>query len=335
MSNEKLSRKERLKKRQFSNKGQGRKKILQLPEDVKLLELEIEETTTVDFVPFPVDKRHPQYAEIKKDVEEYGEERLVDWKFEYAVHKGIKGLPEVICHQYTYGKACPVCEAKRTRMEEEGLEWDDKKLNEYSYSRRTAYLVAEVDADDDAYKVLDYPSGWLQKTLEEKGSKENIIFLDESAEGHSVRLTPVEHEFDGKKMPGKCMVKFKPRKYGFTEEDLDAAFNIIDFFNIQSYDEIYELFHGLGDETDSKATEIENSKPETRRMDRKAYSIVKASDVEEDDDFEEEEEKSKPETPSRRRGRGVENTTKPETSSARRRRAPVTESDDDEDDPTF
>lgn len=324
MSDKKLSREERLRKRQFSGKGQGKKKVLQLPEDVKMMELEIEEATLLDFVLFPVSKSHPQYADIKKDAEEYGEERLVDWKFEYAVHKRIKGMPEVICHQYTYGKACPICEAKKTRMEEENLEWDDKKLDEYAYSRRVAYLVAEVNGDDDEYKVLDYPSGWLQKGLEEKGKKENILFLDESINGHSVMLTPVEHEFDGNTMPGKCMIKFKPRKAGFTEEDLDDAFDIVEFFNIQSYDEIYELFHGM----DSDESEEKEETP-SRRSRSGTSSKVKEEPETDDDDFEDDDDTEEQPSGRRRRGSTASSDEKEERSPRRRRaKAPVAYDDD-------
>lgn len=319
MSNSKLSREDRLRARQFSGKGQGKVKVLQLPDDVQPMMLEAETTTTLDFVLFPVSNSHPQYLEIKKDAEEYGEERLVDWKFEYAVHKRIHGMPEVICHQYTYGRPCPICEAKKTRMEEENLEWDDKKLDEYAYSRRVAYLVAEVDGGE--YKVLDYPSGWLQKVLEEKGKKENILFLDESEDGHSVKLTPIEHEFDGNTMAGKCMVKFQPRKVGFTKGDLDAAFNIVDFFNIQTYDEIYEIFHGM-----------DIAEP-TGTVSRGRGRTVSTEEVADDEDFEETPVKTE-EKPSGRRGRGATSTdVKEAPTGSRRRRAAVQEDIAEEDIP--
>lgn len=316
-----LSRRERLAARQFSSRGQGKFKILSLPENIPAMILEPEETTVLDFVLFPVNKNHPNYSLIKKDAEEYGEDRLVDWKFEYAVHKRMNGLPEVICRQFTYGQPCPVCEAKKTRMDEEDLEWDDKKLESYAYSKRVAYLVSEIDAEGNGseYKVLDYPYTWLHKGLEEKGKAENILFLDESENGHSVAITPVEHEFDGNTMAGKCMIKFRPRTVGFSEEDLDAAVNIVDFFNIQTYDEIFEILHGVSDDEKDTKDEVatESSNPPGRRT------------VSKENDFEEETTAEQPST-SRRSSRRTVTAENVETPKSSRRRKSVSNDFDEE-----
>lgn len=305
---EKKSRAERLKERQEASgkRGGGKyKKILQLPEDVELFKRKIEETQNIAIVPFVVSEKHPEYKEIKKDADEYGDLPTA-YKFDYFIHKGVQGMPEVICNKLTYGKSCAVCDERERIMDEENLDWDDKKVRPYSASHRSAYVICDLDDPENPFYVLDEPNGWFEKVLYAKAEEQNVLLLDESEEGNNLQVFSMEHTFnvqgEDKKMPGKVSIKFTDREWGFTEADMKEI-DLASFFTVHTPDEVYELFHGvMGEDSAEDNKEDKAESASSGRASRGASAEAR-----------------EPNTSSRRGGRGASTDSSEEASTGRGR----------------
>jgi hypothetical protein len=255
-------------------------KFFNPPEGVEVLKLKPEEELDFDIMPFLVDEHHPFYNDVMKDVEEFGE-RADYWFFRFGIHKNLKELGgEVFCPNATYGKIlgynhpkakCPICEERFAQADENGDSWMDDKYKKYSYTTYVAYVVCPTDGPNaDKFMVFVYPENWLHKKLDEKSKAENVYFLDTSEEGTTVHVLPTEQTFtgdDGKAIQtaGKCIVSFKDRTAGgFTAEDLDDVPDLMSMFDFKTYDEIYELFHGVvaGSDSEPEKEEVEEEMPE-------------------------------------------------------------------------
>lgn len=306
-------RREKLMQLQTEGKRGSFKKVLDVPED-KVLKLQPEETVLLDIVPYPIGPSNPLYSTVKADADAHGEVPRW-WCFDYAIHKSVPGMEPVICHEYMKTGECAVCAEKRRKAEELGCDWGDKRLSDYNYSKRAAYLVLDLNSEEGEYKILDHSQFHLHNKLTEKAKAENVFFLDETIDGMSVEITPMEGEYKGNKFAGQCMIKFKKREFGLTEEDLADAYDIGKYFNIDSPERVYEILHAITPSVDEDNKEIPAPATEVRT----------------------------PNTSSRRGQRGeasesVEQESTP-TPSGRGRRTrgnrPVTETDVAEDDITF
>jgi hypothetical protein len=268
------SRQERMKRRQEGNSGGSNyTRVLDIPESTNRLKLVPKTPIDVDILPFPANDICPDWNDIVSDHEEFGDPKTIP--FFNVVYHNVPGVGAVWCHEKApttrYGRhECPICRKLQEKMDKEGLEWQDPKLAEFKPKRKTLYGAAWINPDnpdEDVFGVLDHQTGWLHKPLKEEVDEKGIFLLDETKEGHTATITANKHTFKNNKgedvtIPGLCMVSFKKRECGFSEEDLAQLPPIMDYLNVQSPEEVYKLFHGISVE-DNEPEKEEDAPPMT------------------------------------------------------------------------
>lgn len=263
----------------FSN---GAEKVFSLtfPEGVAVYKLTADVTNVIDVIPFKIKgDKHPlvKAGKVPGDGTEY------DDIFMYWEHKNInENGDSVPCPKKMFGLKCPVCEQMARLAETEPDGWKSQKVKDmqpksrvimnvidwknrdagiqvYSGSAfiaRTGILEgAKVNRQDeydlnsqyaqqaDTFKIT--VSDWKTKSIVET----EHIYFQSPTNGFGIAIPAVTAQFsaNGKSHDYVKPTKFtlKPRTVQYKNDIVDRAYNLPDFLNIKTYDEIATLMYGV------------------------------------------------------------------------------------------
>lgn len=253
---------------------------LNFPEDVPVYKLTADVTNVVDIIPFRIKgDKHPlvKAGKVPGDGTEY------DDIFMYWEHKNInENGDNVVCLNKMYGKPCPVCEEmKRLANTLEGG-WKNQKVKDLQPKARvimnvidwknrdkgiqvfsgSAFIVrdgilagAKVNRQDeldensvyakdtDTFKIT--VSDWKTKSITET----EHIYFQSPTNGFGIAIPATTETFN----TGTASYEFvkptkftlKPRTIQYKNDIVDKAYNLADFLNIQTYDEVAAVFYGV------------------------------------------------------------------------------------------
>jgi hypothetical protein len=193
----------------------------------------------VDFVPFMVKSdKHPRG--VKAGNYEY----ILD----IFVHRGVGPAKDnFICLQATFGKPCPICEAREIlKLDPEAKEDEIKALYPKA---RCWYNVIDLDSKDPNQPVQIFEESkflFEKEMLEFITSKNEFDFWDYEV-GKSLEFFASENKSDK-----GSYLKYKQfhldQRPVYNPEICDEAYDLIDLLHIPTYDEVQMSF--LGDDKD-------------------------------------------------------------------------------------
>jgi len=258
-------RRERLKKR-MENDAANRDKSNYKPlldlsdyEDVNWFKAK-KGKNEIDILPFEVTTGNdPSGAEIGDD----------QYKLEYWRHGQVGPKEEnVICLLETFGKPCPICEEKKSMMDQ-GAAWDDPEVKALSAKRRCIYNVIDTNDTDKGVQLFDQSYHFFEKELFGAAEYKDpaFIFFADIEEGYTVTFRGSEETFNKNKF-------IKPKDFDFEQRDAypediyKEVFPLDAMLIIRPYDEIQALFMGVEVE--------EKEEPKKEKTTRKKKAEPKA-----------------------------------------------------------
>jgi len=259
MSSASERRARRLEIQQNSGNSMKWEKVLDVPEDIPMLKFEVMQPVVFDIMPTIIDAKHPDHSAIKAFADKYEDERIEDWCVPFSIHKGLQGVSQHVCRNWGKigDRKCPTCEIRDIMTKEEGKDPKSSEVKAYNVSQRVALCVCMVGGEDDGMmKLIEGSRGWIYDPIKALADREGIYLADITKEGYSIKATPQAFSFTnsktGKKetIGGELFVELVPREFGYTEEDLADVIPICDYLNFKSYDEIFEMVHGLASSND-------------------------------------------------------------------------------------
>jgi hypothetical protein len=221
-----------------------------VPAGVELFDLKSKGPHRLIVVPYtvPAGAKNPN----AKDGELYFERS-------YWAHRGLGANEDqtVICPKATFGKRCPICEAREMGKRDGTL--DKEQVKALYPKHRTLINIYNLNDVDTGVQIWDISYFlFLQKLIEdakngdidpETGESEDMFFADPE-DGKELKVMFTEEVFGKSKFYKASSVRFK--SHGGLKADLLEKANILDSLLVEkSYDEIYEMFHQMEpDDTD-------------------------------------------------------------------------------------
>jgi len=120
------------------------------------------------------------------------------YKLEYWRHGQVGPKEEnVICLLETFGKPCPICEEKKSMMDQ-GAAWDDPEVKALSAKRRCIYNVIDTNDTDKGVQLFDQSYHFFEKELFGAAEYKDpaFIFFADIEEGYTVTFRGSEETFN-------------------------------------------------------------------------------------------------------------------------------------------
>ena len=303
-------RKERAKQRQVAHMkngggsgGSGFKPIISTKdfEDVDFYKIK-KGKNRLDIIPFLVTVPENMPTFDVKYVEEDEVYLLSIWRHTSV---GPNDSP-VICLNKTFGKACPICEARKEMMDN-GVAYDSKEEQAVRPKWRAIYNVIDLDDEEKGIQIYDASGFQFQKEMFAKAEYLNEGFetFSNLEDGATVTFRGSPETFNKKEW-------FKPMDFGFEsrepyEEDIfDDVYPLDKMLVIPTYEEVQNMFLGLDDdeqEDDEQEKEESTKKRSSRKTKKSEPKEEKEEPKEEKEEPKEEKEEPKEEKTKSRRSR--------------------------------
>lgn len=262
------------------NKAGERNFSLSFPDGLSVYKLTADVTNVIDIIPFRIEgDNHPlvRANKVPGDGTEY------DDIFMYWEHRNLnENGDSVICLNKMYGKPCPICEEMKRLASTEAEGWKSQRVKNMqpksrvmmniidwknrdagiqvytgsAYVTRTGILEgAKVNRQDeydlnsqyaneaDTFKIT--VSDWKTKSIVET----EHIYFQSPTNGFGIAIPATTDTFttDGKSYEYVKPTKFtlKPRTVQYKNDIVDKAYNLTDFLNVKTYDEVAAIFYGV------------------------------------------------------------------------------------------
>lgn len=201
----------------------------------------------------------------------------------YWAHRnlGPDGKQTVICPKATFGKRCPICEAREAGKANGSLDKDQiKALYPKHRNLINIYDLAEPEKGVQIWDVSYFL--FLQKLIEEaangepdaEGVSEDMYFAD-PVDGKILKIAFTEESFGGNKFWKTSSIRFKSHG-GIKPEILEKAQALDSLLVEKTYEEIYAMFH---------QTELEDEIEETPKTRSAGVKPTKPVEDKVDDDM--------------------------------------------------
>ena len=243
------------------DKGSGRQALFDLSnfDDVNWFKAK-KGKNEIDILPFEVTTGNdPMGAAIGED----------QYKLEYWQHNNIGPKDDrVICLSESFGKPCPVCEARK-EMLDAGADWKDDEVKALGAKRRCIYNVIDLNETDKGVQLFEQSHFKFEKELFAAAEYKNpdfICFAD-IEEGYTVTFRGSEETFNKNKFIEPKDFDFETRD-AYEESIYDDVFPLDAMLIIPTYDEVQALFLGV---------EPEKEEPKKEKSTRKAKGGDRAS----------------------------------------------------------
>jgi hypothetical protein len=256
---------------------------LRLPKGVNIFKEEPGGRAFLDFIPYIVkDKNHMDRDERAGIAVPGNEETDLWYKKPYRLHRNIGSETKSVICPTTWGRKCPICEYKATKLKD-GADYDD--VRELKPSLRNLYLVVPLGMKDykEEIHIWDFSQFLFQDKLnEELDENEDYCSFPDLEEGLSVRIRFSEEKFGKNSFASTSRIDFEERENQYDEEILDDLPCLDDVIVCPSYEEVEALFFELG-EPEGEATEPEPETPKRGGLKRKPKSVKPEPEEDEED----------------------------------------------------
>jgi hypothetical protein len=260
----------------------------------------------IDIIPYLVSSKfHPD--KLKKGTPDY----LLNVK----VHRYIgPSNATVICLAAMYGKPCPICEEKEEVLKSlEGATKEEKasKLKPYNWSKRAFYCVIDLELppEKQEMQIFEESHHLFEKELVMAAATRDggFILFSDIEEGKSVDFYAEETTSPYGSFNSYKKMQFEDRK-PYDEKVYEEAFPLDEMLIIPSYEEVRNIFYGVGEDTDEGTDDapVEEEKSSRRRREEpeEKSSRRKREEPEEKSSRRERRKEEEPEEKTSRRGRG-------------------------------
>jgi hypothetical protein len=255
---------------------------LNLPKGINVFKEEPGGRATLDFLPYVVtDERHMD-RDVEAGIAIPGNEETDLWyKKPYRLHRNIGSENKSVVCPTTWGKPCPICEYKASRLKD-GAEYDE--VRELKTSLRNLYLVVPLGMKDykEEVHIWDISQFLFQEMLnEELDENEDYCAFPDIEEGLTVRIRFSKETFGKNEFAKTNRIDFEERQDQYDDSILDDLPCLDDCLTCPTYEEVEALFHELGevpagDDPEPKSDpEPEPDKPKAGALKRKRKTAVK------------------------------------------------------------
>ena len=251
------------------------------------------------------------------------------YKLPFKTHRNIGAANDTVVCPRSFGKRCPICEA-REKMIKEGA--SKEVTDPLRPSQRNLYaIMVKTKKDGEKIMVWDISHYLFQKLLNEE-LEENPQFnnFPDHEDGYTLKVRFEEQAIGKNKFSEATRIDFEERPEQFDDSILKHIPNLDEMLTIKSYKELEALFLEL-DAPDTAATEddsIEEEPVVNFRKRKDAGGQRKPAPVEDEDDEDEGDEDEDEAPPVNRSNK------KDPPAPIRRKPAPVEDEDDEDEDDT-
>jgi hypothetical protein len=256
--------------RQTKHQSGGRA-TLSLPSGLSMWKPKKSGSHTIDIIPFRVTDNHLKYPKETLQFTRPGK-----WWFErtFYAHRGIGVNSEsYTCLAKTFGKACPICEA-RIRLNQSPHKDDEEKAMDLKPKDRQLFLIYDNDDIDRGVQLWE-EANWnfgqhLDKYVEgaRKQDKDAYRRFFHPLDGFTIRLTATEKAIGGGKggKPGNnteyTVHQFYKRDRDLPSSLFEHGYDLDAMIRELDYDSLKKIFTGASvDEADPET----NGKARSRR----------------------------------------------------------------------
>lgn len=230
---------------------------LKIPDGVTMFNIKKAGTYRLDVIPYTVGDGNPH-----SDAGELHYERT------YWVHPRIGPNGDTYCcSAKTFGKPCPVCEARAELARDPSS--DDKTVKALFPKERTLWNVFHHTEPEKGVQVWDVSDHLFGKHLRNKINNADEsdgyeLFADPS-EGSTLKIGATEEKGAGMTWRECSDIEFKARKEPISDELLEAATCLDDMPIEMDYDDLKEVFEGRRDvKKDAKAVDPDDDDDEPK-----------------------------------------------------------------------
>jgi len=221
------------KKRAQEHKSGFDRTAINVPDGCDLFSLGKEGTKRIEIVPFTAGADNP-----------YADKGELHYERTFFTHRGIGASEDTyICPKKTWGKKCPICEAKAKLSQDPDA--DEDAVKALKWSERQLFNVFDHGDPDKGLQLWDFTFHWFGKLLDAriKNQEEDdeYEFFADPEDGFTLRLTIEESDFAKGKFEVSA-IDFKARKKPLDEELLEAALILDDLLIEVPYDKLSDIF---------------------------------------------------------------------------------------------
>ena len=220
---------------------------LTIPRGVKMFKEDPKSRVSLDFMPYIVtDSKHPDRdAELEIAVE--GEQW---YKRPFKIHRNVGAENDSVICLLTHKTKCPICEY-RTKLMDEGAEWDDPEVKALKPSDRNLYAVIPKDHKeyDEKPHVWDISQFLFQNMLNDELEEDDDygVFPD-LEEGLTLKIRFSEEKFGKNTFASTSRIDFEQRDSQYNESILKSIPDLDIMVPGLSYAELHSKFFELTDE---------------------------------------------------------------------------------------
>ena len=198
-------------------------------------------------------------------------EGAFDYKLTVLIHHGIGPNEDAVLCLRTIGKSCPICE-ERDRLTKEDPDAYKEEISGLNPWKRALYNIICFDSDkefDKGVQVWEAPHASIEDVLSELSKKPNRrtgeiehkdyqipeerwnVFFERVGKGISTEYKQLE-------------ILERKKSDEFTDKEIDQlykdAYDFEDLIEIKSYDELYEMQHGIKPDGEAKEEPVERGR---------------------------------------------------------------------------
>lgn len=226
----------------------GGRPSLKLPQGLSLWKPKKSGSHNIDIIPYRVTENAKRFAY------EFGCESPGRWYYErtFHVHQGIGvNNDSHTCLAKTFGKRCPICEA-RDALNKSPYKEDRQKAKELNPKERQLFLIFDYDDPDKGIQLWEIAHFNFGKQLDayvkgaRKQDQDSYRRFYHRTEGYEMRINGVESPIGegGGKNTVYSVHQFYPREKPLPDSLLQHGYDLDDIVRELDYTTLKEIFEG-------------------------------------------------------------------------------------------
>lgn len=231
---------------------------LNLPKGIPIFKEELDSRVSLDILPYVVtDPRHPDKVE---DIE-IAIKGSLWYRRSYKRHGNVGASNATVVCPTSVGMPCPICEY-RTRMLNDGHNWQDEEVRALRPSARNLYYVQPKNDKklDDVPHIWDVAQFIFQDKLNaELAEKEDYAGFPDLEDGLTLRIRFSEQSMGKIKFAETSRIDFEARDYRYDERDIEALPTLDDVLIVKSYKDLEFLFFEVSEAKEESDTSSSRS----------------------------------------------------------------------------
>jgi hypothetical protein len=285
-------------------------KSFRLPEGVKQFQIKKAGAHRFDIIPYILKVESP-FADIGKP----------HYERTYHVHRGIGADSDtVVCPKKTFGKPCPICDARARMMKDEDA--DEELIKSLGPKERQLFQVIDAREPSEGIQILEMSYHLFGRVLdtrlrsieEEDEDEQDHEYFSDPETGYLIRASFEEKQFARTTYYECTSIDFKDRKEQYENDIIEESYCLDDMLIEMSYDDLKKLFLETTDDGDD-----DDDAPKKKRGKKKPPVDDEDDDIADMDDSDDDEDDDDT-PPPKKKSRG------------KKKPAPPVDEDEDDDD---